>query len=67
MKDLPKMGALAMVKDGDNVLKNLGLGNAEYSDLMEKLGLLSSIYLFMSWVGLSWFGPSFMDTGDNML
>ncbi|KAL7534006.1 hypothetical protein ACHAXR_008946 [Thalassiosira sp. AJA248-18] len=88
LKDLPRMGALAMVQDGgilfvkenilfhltayigcsyatnniDNVLANLGLGTANYSDLMEKLGLLSGVYLLMSWLGLSFFGPSFMDT-----
>lgn len=64
LKDLPRMGALAMVKDGDNVLKNLGLGNVEYSDLMEKLALLSGGYLLLSWLGLSYFGPSFIDTEE---
>ena len=62
VKDLPKMGALAMVKDGDNVLMNLGLGTVEYSDLMKKLAMLSGIYLSMSWFGLSYFGPTFIDT-----
>ena len=64
VKDLPRMGALAMVKDGDNVLKNLGLGTADYSDLMNSLARLSGVYLLMSWLGLSYFGPSFMDTED---
>jgi len=64
LKDLPRMGALAIVQDGDNVLKNLGLGNAKYSDLMKKLAILSGIYLLMSWLGLSYFGPSFIDTED---
>lgn len=62
--DLPKMGALAMVKDGDNVLRNLGLGNAEYSDLLEKLGILSGVYLFISWLGLTFFLPSFIGTEE---
>ena len=48
----------------DNLLKNLGLGNANYSDLMGKLAILSGIYLLMSWLGLSYFGPSFIDTED---
>ena len=51
-----------MVQDGDEVLKNLGLGGAEYSQLMEKLALLSGVYLLMSWCGLSFFGPAFIDT-----
>ncbi|KAL9187031.1 hypothetical protein ACHAXT_010751 [Thalassiosira profunda] len=62
LKDLPRMGALAMVQDGDEVLKNWGLGGAEYSQLMEKLALLSGVYLLLSWCGLSFFGPSFIDT-----
>ena len=62
--NLPKMGALAMVKDGDNVLRNLGLGTAEYSDLLEKLGILSGVYLFISWLGLTFFLPSFIDTEE---
>jgi hypothetical protein len=56
------MGALAMVQDGDSVLTNLGLGNANYSDLMMKLWVLSGIYITISWFGLSYFGPSFVDT-----
>lgn len=60
LKDLPKMGALSLVKDGDNVLVNLGLGEAEYPELMQMLVVLSGIYLSLSWVGLSFFGPSFI-------
>ena len=55
------MGALAMVQDGDQVLLNLGLGNANYSEKMKKLALLAGIYLSLSWIGLSFFGPSFID------
>ena len=66
LKDLPKMGALALVQDGDSVLANLGLGNANYSDLMMKLWVLSGIYISISWFGLSFFGPSFIDTDANM-
>jgi len=62
LEDLPRMGALSMVDNGDNVLTNLGLGTAKYSDLMEKLAILSGVYLLMSWLGLSYFGPSFIDT-----
>ena len=47
------MGALALVQNGDDVLANLGLGTAKYEDLMTRLGLLSGIYLSLSWFGLS--------------
>ena len=56
------MGALALVQNGDEVLTNLGLGTAKYADLMRQLGMLSCVYLMMSWFGLSYFGPSFIDT-----
>lgn len=62
LKDLPKMGALSLVKDGDSVLTNLGLGTSDYSELMIQLVVLSGIYLSMSWIGLSFFGPSFITT-----
>lgn len=66
LKDLPKMGALALVQDGDSILENLGLGKAKYSDLMMNLWVLSGIYITISWLGLSYFGPSFMDTKANL-
>mmetsp|Transcript_25215 Transcript_25215/g.60645 ORF Transcript_25215/g.60645 Transcript_25215/m.60645 type:complete len:409 (-) Transcript_25215:92-1318(-) len=62
VKDLPQMGALAMVQDGDSVLVNLGLGTAKYWDLAKNLLVLSGIYLSISLIGLSYFGPSFIDT-----
>ncbi len=62
LKDLPKMGALALVQDGDSVLGELGLGNAVYSDLMKKLWILSGIYISLSWLGLSYFRPLFIAT-----
>jgi hypothetical protein len=62
LKDLPKLGALALVQNGDDVLTNLGLGTAKYADLMRQLGILSGVYLMLSWFGLSYFGPSFIDT-----
>ena len=51
-----------MVQNGDDVLTNLGLGTAKYADLMRQLGILSGVYLMLSWFGLSYFGPSFIDT-----
>ena len=51
-----------MVKNGNEVLQNLGLGNANYSELMGKLAILSGVYLLSSWAGLCFGGPKFMDT-----
>ena len=34
-----------MVKDGNEVLLNLGLGTSEYSELVMNLVVLASIYL----------------------
>lgn len=60
LKNLPKMGGLALVKDGNEVLRNLGLAEASYSDLMLKLGFLSSFYLVVSWLGLTFARPKFI-------
>jgi hypothetical protein len=57
----PKMGGLALVKDGNEVLANLGLENASYSDLMSNLALLAGVYFTASWLGLTFGGPKFMD------
>jgi len=62
LKDLPKMGALALVQNGDDVLTNLGLGTAKYAGLIRQLRILFGVYLMLSWFGLSYFGPSFIDT-----
>lgn len=50
-----------MVRNGREVLENLGLGNAKYSQLMKNLGILSCVYLSMSWLGLAFGGPKFID------
>lgn len=57
----PKMGGLALVKDGNEVLANLGLESASYSELMKNLAMLSGAYLVVSWLGLTFGGPKFMD------
>lgn len=62
LKDLPRMGGLAMVRDGDEVLDALGLGNAKYDEVMKNLALLSGVYLMFSWVGLAFGGPKFQKT-----
>jgi len=59
------MGALSMVKDGNEVLLNLGLGTSEYSELVMNLVVLASIYLSISLVGLSFFRPQFASVVEN--
>jgi|EP00970_Alexandrium_tamarense_P006971 hypothetical protein len=56
------MGGLAFIKDGDEVLANLGLENASYTDMMSSLSKLAGLYLIVSWIGLTFFGPQFIDT-----
>lgn len=65
LKDLPKLGALAIVRDGDTVLTSLGLGLQDYSTLMMKLVYLSGIYLSISWIGLTFFRPTFVNTTNG--
>ena len=66
LRDLPKMGGLALVKNGNQVLEALGLSSLTYEVIMERLTMLASISLLLSWFGLTWFGPSFVDsTGDD--
>ena len=52
MKDLPKMGALALVRNGQQVLDELGLGDETYEGAMMHLVILSAVNLLISWVGL---------------
>jgi ABC-type multidrug transport system ATPase subunit len=52
LKDLPKMGGLALVKNGNQVLHELGLGNETYLGSMRHLAFLSLANLFVSWIGL---------------
>jgi ABC-2 type transporter len=52
VQDLPKMGALALVQNGEQVLEELGLGQATYRGAMKHLAVLSAMNLFISWVGL---------------
>mmetsp|Transcript_23477 Transcript_23477/g.54549 ORF Transcript_23477/g.54549 Transcript_23477/m.54549 type:complete len:197 (-) Transcript_23477:1163-1753(-) len=52
LRDLPKMGAFSMVRNGDQVLQQLGLEGVELSDVYKNLALLSVANLFVSWIGL---------------
>ena len=53
LKDLPKMGGLALVENGDQVIEALGLAQQTYGAAMKHLGLLSGGYLVLSWIGLA--------------
>lgn len=58
-RDLPKIGGLAFVRNGDQVLDALGLSNATYENVMKNLAILSGINLLLSWLGLHITGTSF--------
>jgi hypothetical protein len=58
LRDLPKMGALALVKNGDQVLNELGLKDETYRGAMRHLVFLSAVNLLISWIGLSMQGTS---------
>ena len=62
LKELPRMGGLAMVRDGDEVLDALGLGTANYDEIMKNLAKLSGVFLVFSWLGLAFGGPRFQQT-----
>lgn len=52
LRDLPKMGALALVKNGEQVLEELGLGEETYGSAMRHLAIMSAVNLLISWLGL---------------
>jgi len=58
LKELPRMGGLALVQNGDQVLEALALQTKTYSGIMQDLATLSALNLLMSWVGLSFFGSN---------
>ncbi len=62
LKQLPRMGGLAMVRDGDEVLDALGLGSANYDEIMNNMAKLSGVFLVFSWLGLAFGGPRFQQT-----
>jgi hypothetical protein len=53
VRDLPKMGGLALVQNGDQVIQALGLAEQTYANAMWRLGVLSGGFTFMSWIGLA--------------
>jgi len=50
--DLPRMGGLALVRNGDQVIEALGLAGKSYTVTMEHLALLSLGNLMLGWMGL---------------
>ena len=53
VRDLPKMGGLAMVQNGDQVIEALGLADKTYGNAMQHLAVLCGGYLMLSWIGLA--------------
>ena len=51
-RNLPRMGGLAMVRNGEQVLDALGLAGKDFDTTMKNLGTLSVGYLAASWVGM---------------
>ena len=65
LSDLPKMGGLALVQNGDQVLEALALDKKTYGGIMNQLAATSAFNLLLSWVGLAFFGPSFTRASTN--
>jgi hypothetical protein len=65
LRDLPRMGGLALVRNGDQVIDALGLTNKSYGKVMKDLAKLSLVNLCFSWVGLSCCNTRFMNAWDT--
>mmetsp|Transcript_17554 Transcript_17554/g.32489 ORF Transcript_17554/g.32489 Transcript_17554/m.32489 type:complete len:144 (+) Transcript_17554:590-1021(+) len=52
-RDVTRMGGLALVKRGNEILEELGLANESYQGSLEKLAILSLGFLAISWIGLT--------------
>ena len=61
LRELPKMGGLALVQNGDQVLEALALHKKTYSGVMRDLATISALNLFLSWVGLTFFGSNYVE------
>ncbi len=64
LKDLPRMGALALVRNGDQVIDALGLKDKSYESVMNSMVIFSSLNLLLSWVGLSFGSIKFTHAKD---
>lgn len=63
--DLPRMGGLALVRNGDQVIDALGLTTKSYESVMRNMATVSAINLFMSWIGLSCYGTKFIKAKET--
>jgi hypothetical protein len=52
ISNLPRMGGLAFVKNGDQVIEALGLDGKTFEEAMTQLALLTAANFVMSWLGL---------------
>lgn len=64
-RDLPRMGGLALVRNGDQVIEALGLQNKNYSGMMKRMLILSVSNLILSWFGLSCCGTQFVKANGS--
>jgi hypothetical protein len=55
----PKMGALALVQNGSQVLDAIGLTGGTYETHMKNLAFVTGVNLLISLFGLEFFGPKF--------
>lgn len=58
--DTPRMGAYALVQNGDQVLDALALSYVSYEDTMKGLATVVGANLFVSLIGLTFLGPSYV-------
>ena len=62
----PRMGAYALVRNGDQVLDAIGLTGATYESHIKSLATLTGINLLISLFGLTFCGPKFKQAvGDS--
>jgi hypothetical protein len=64
----PRMGALALVQNGAQILDAIGLKGGSYESHMKNLAILTGINLLISLFGLEFCGPKFkqaMNQNDN--
>jgi hypothetical protein len=52
VKNLPRLGGLAFVKNGDQVIEALGLNDKTFEGSMKQLAMLTAANFLMSWVGM---------------
>ena len=52
LRDLPRMGGLALVQNGDQVIDALGLQGKTFRESMVRLATLTAGNLILSWLGL---------------